>query len=540
MAAKSSTKTKKKKTKTPPVQTESTLPKTPPKDSNNNPSASTPKRTKSPGVRVVGNRIYDSKNGKTCHQCRQKTMDFVASCTHQMDNKKQCTLNVCRSCLLNRYGENAEEAVALGDWKCPRCRGICNCSFCMKKRGCGPTGMLIHTAKKNGFASVSNLLNMNGTAGTKKSEGRKKRKASEKETTDEPKRKRSKEDDVKNEMKEDDVENEVKEEDGDVNELNEEDDDKNEVNDEDNGENEVKGEEDGENEDEKDIEDDEKVEIELPEGTELTNVDGIDMPSGDIGHALQLLEFCETFGEVLELKKGEPEILLRELNCANTNKRREVLIVKFHVRLLSIIEEDLGKKYSGKSWLEDFKECISESMYTLKDSLLEWFNDGYDEMNFSKKLRLLNFLCDETLETAKLRLWIEEQNLVEKKKIKEKLIANREKEKNMKKKVQDEVAKAILSRSGIPLSLAEHNKLISKVKAETAQTLANSLELREVPHQSFVVRSEPILLDRKGCKLWRLRCHADTIGILVQDSCYGDEITSDENWFTYNDQEKEL
>lgn len=26
------------------------------------------KRAKCPGVRVVGNRIYDSENGKTCHQ----------------------------------------------------------------------------------------------------------------------------------------------------------------------------------------------------------------------------------------------------------------------------------------------------------------------------------------------------------------------------------------------------------------------------------------------------------------------------------------
>lgn len=47
----------------------------------------------------------------------------------------------------------------------------------------------------------------------------------------------------------------------------------------------------------------------------------------------------------------------------------------------------------------------------------------------------------------------------------------------MKKKVQDEVAKAIL-RNGIPLSIAEQKELISKVKAETAQTLANSLEMR--------------------------------------------------------------
>lgn len=48
----------------------------------------------------------------------------------------------------------------------------------------------------------------------------------------------------------------------------------------------------------------------------------------------------------------------------------------------------------------------------------------------------------------------------------------------MKKKVQDEVAKAILSRNGIPLSISEQIDLVSKIKAETAQTLANSLEMR--------------------------------------------------------------
>lgn len=32
------------------------------------PSSPPRKRTKSPGVRVVGGRIYDSENGKTCHQ----------------------------------------------------------------------------------------------------------------------------------------------------------------------------------------------------------------------------------------------------------------------------------------------------------------------------------------------------------------------------------------------------------------------------------------------------------------------------------------
>ncbi|KAI3820959.1 hypothetical protein L1987_08515 [Smallanthus sonchifolius] len=501
MAANRTTTKKKKRSKTPPVQTESTHLQTPQKHQLN-PSSSTPKRTKSPGVRVIGNRIYDSKNGKTCHQCRQKTMDFVVTCTNQSDNKKQCPLNVCQTCLLNRYGENAEEAAASGDWKCPRCRGICNCSSCMKKRGCGPTGILIHTAKKNGFASVSNLLNMNGSTVTKavKCGARKKRSASDEVTGDEPERKLMKEDGEREFCQED----------------------KNTI---------------------EDTSEDHNVELQLPQGTELTNLAGIDLPSGDIGHALQLLEFCETFGEVLQLKTGEPEILLSELARADAHKTHESLIVQFHTRLLSLIEYDLGKKYSGKSWVEAFEKCVSESQYPSKESLLECFNlqpNRYVELNFSKKLRLLNFLCDEALGTVKLRLWIEERNVEEKKKAKEKLIANREKEKNMKKKVQDEVAKTIISQNGIPLSIAEQKDLVSKVKAETAQTLANSMEMREVPRESYVVRSEPILLDINGCKLWKLRSHYDKIGILLQDSCYGDVITSDEKWFAYNDQEKAL
>ncbi|KAJ7975716.1 Zinc-finger domain of monoamine-oxidase A repressor R1 protein [Quillaja saponaria] len=119
------------------------------------------KRTNRSEIKVVGNRIYDSVNGKTCHQCRQKTMDFVASCKNQKLDKP-CTIKFCHKCLMNRYGEKADTVDLVNDWKCPKCRGICNCSFCMKKRGYKPTGQLVRTAKASGFSSVSEFMDVRG------------------------------------------------------------------------------------------------------------------------------------------------------------------------------------------------------------------------------------------------------------------------------------------------------------------------------------------------------------------------------------------
>nr|GEV20219.1 zinc-finger domain of monoamine-oxidase A repressor R1 [Tanacetum cinerariifolium] len=471
----------KSKTKKETSQSESTLPKIP------------KKRNKSPGVRCIGGRIYDSENGKTCHQCRQKTLDMCVGCTNVMANKKKCTLHWCKACLFNRYTEIAEEAVELGNWICPRCRDKCNCSFCMKKRGLLPTGVLVRTVKGQELASVSN----GGTL--------KQRRASEKETEDEPTQKRIKE--------------------------------------EADGESEATKEVDGESEEEKKLTEDDDVAIQLPQGTELTNLAGIDIPSGDTGNALQLLEFCETFGEVLELQKGQPEIILRELTSVSAQNGSEPLIIQFHVQLLSLIDEDMVKKYPGELWVEGFKECIAESDCPSKESLLELFKlqpHGYDKLNFSKRLRLLNFLCDEALGTVNMRSWLDDRNEEEKKKMREKVIANREKEKNLKKKVQDEVAKAILSRDGVPLSIAKQIDLVTKIKAETAITVAKSLEMRDVPHESHVLSLEPVLTDKNGCKLWKLKSQIDKIGVLVQDSCYGDTVTCEEKWFAYSDQEKTL
>jgi hypothetical protein len=114
------------------------------------------KRNNDPGVRHVGGRIYDSENGTTCHQCRQKTLEVKAPC-----KSGTCRLYWCPRCLSNRYDEAVDTVRLLPKWSCPKCRKICNCSSCRKKQGLQATGILAKIAKSAGFGSVSQLLEKN-------------------------------------------------------------------------------------------------------------------------------------------------------------------------------------------------------------------------------------------------------------------------------------------------------------------------------------------------------------------------------------------
>ncbi|KAJ3080971.1 hypothetical protein HDU99_006918 [Rhizoclosmatium hyalinum] len=125
-----------------------------------------------------GGRIYDSVNGTSCHQCRQKTLDPKVKCTNIItyrapdgtETKSQCTLMMDNLCLEGRYGESVDVERAKGTWVCPKCRGICNCSFCMAKRGKQPTGQLKNTAIQLGYKSVSDMLAATGKLGVKRKE----------------------------------------------------------------------------------------------------------------------------------------------------------------------------------------------------------------------------------------------------------------------------------------------------------------------------------------------------------------------------------
>lgn len=104
----------------------------------------------------VSEKKYDSYCGTTCHQCRQKTSDMKTIC--RSESCFGVRGQFCGPCLRNRYGEDAITALKNPNWVCPPCRGICNCSFCRKKKGRSCTGIMIHQAREMGYTNVSDYL----------------------------------------------------------------------------------------------------------------------------------------------------------------------------------------------------------------------------------------------------------------------------------------------------------------------------------------------------------------------------------------------
>ncbi|XP_010472348.1 PREDICTED: uncharacterized protein LOC104751988 [Camelina sativa] len=101
-----------------------------------------------------GKRIYDPFKGKTCHQCRQKTMGHRTQCS-------ECNMvqgQFCGDCLFMRYGEHVLEALENANWTCPVCRGICNCSLCRNNKGWVPTGPIYRRIAALGYKSVAHYL----------------------------------------------------------------------------------------------------------------------------------------------------------------------------------------------------------------------------------------------------------------------------------------------------------------------------------------------------------------------------------------------
>ncbi|ONK66655.1 uncharacterized protein A4U43_C06F10610 [Asparagus officinalis] len=566
-------------------------------------SPSKKKRTKDPGVRVKGGRIYDSENGKTCHQCRQKTRDFAAFCK-KLKNDKPCTLTFCHKCLLNRYGEKADEVAKLKNWICPRCRGVCNCSFCMKRKGCQPTGILSHTAKATGFNSVHELLHTEGAGdiaarvaelnatpkksplSNKGSPALKRNRDKENQRVEQNQVKPSKDGPEKKKAAkrlkcgEDETQMPVSADSGIIEsrptksyKLKKDANDKeHKFSEADKMKHSSKNNDMGASQDKETVDDaktkslpkvqklkklaikdqkePKKEEIVLPLGSHFTEIAGIELPDKDIGAALQFLEFCNAFSEVLHIKKGQPENVLLDLNGARVKRNRVLTAhVDFNIKLLSLIEKDVKK--DGDAWVQTLKRCIEESECKFEGfplNVLDTGLSGYENLESSQKLKMLNFLCDEVLGTEELRNWIDEVAAKfddGKKEYKEKVFVAKQKEKLLKQKVKDETAKAVLSaRGGNPLSLAEFDSLLSKLRAEVEKVrtkVRESIELVPKKNQRFdAVRTDYLIRGNTGQVFWKLIGYNRRSNIILQDIGNVDSFTPYDKWFFYDEEQEKV
>ncbi|XP_050906505.1 uncharacterized protein LOC127120140 isoform X2 [Lathyrus oleraceus] len=446
---------------------------------------------------------------------------------------------------------------------CPKCKGICNCSFCMKKRGQQPTGLLAHTAKKSGFNSVSDMLRKKASEGSElnsaavllKEDATLKKELvlglsgePEKENTlgkinalkdGDKKSKKVKRENLKeisNGSSVDDVCQSKKSKKAKLCNGN----DKMETNVE---------------------EDHEKLkeEIPLPMGTEITKILDIELAPEDVGNALQFLEFCRVFGKALDVNKGEAVAVLRALiRKQNLRRGQNTLVVEFQIKLLTFIVSDseiesspLTASSGKNSWLKVLEELITESDLILKEFPLDWLSkgiSGYYDLDLSKKLILLNFICDEALGTMKLRSYIDDQNekfAEEKKAAKAKVTEAKGKEKSLKQKLQDEMAKAIVS-NGANLSISEHDALLATIKSEAAKAHTELIEAQgTVPKGNQccdAVRIEHQYMDNSCKSFWKLRSCDDEYAFLLQDIKIDngeDAAKVDEKWFAYGAEQKD-
>lgn len=561
------------------------------------------KRKSDPGVRVIGGRIYDSSNGRCCHQCRQKTMDFVASCK-AMKKEKQCPISYCHKCLLNRYGEKAEEVGALVDWRCPKCRGICNCSFCRKKRGQSPTGILTHKAKASGLSSVSELLEVEGhdTFSYQKKKPKLENvsngdvvpkdsnKALNKIKTGFPKAKLedafvedvvAKEDNkatgkikkVVNKTKtgfpkakQEDISNEdvAKENNKGAGKI------KKALNKTKNGFPKAKPEdasiEDVAKENNKAAgkikktkatnkvkEEEIQIEAKLPNGTSLTNVSGIDIPTEETGNVLQFLEFCSAFGKALDLKQGHAKSIVAAVFGSGRNTRRQQYcsVIPMMIQLMKLISHDrdmsLSLSATDSTWFSSLGECLLQSGVMSDVFRPETFKSGvseYKKMDASTRLKLLNFLCDESLCTLKMRNFIEEQSKesdTKEREAKEKAAAAKEKEKQLRQKMQGDLVKAHMEKNGAPLSIEDHHKVLAQIKAEAKEAYGEMLKATSRKRQRCdAVRTDPILLNDDGLALWKLKCFEEEPKFLLQDvGGTFDDLSPHEKWLAFKPEQKQ-
>jgi hypothetical protein len=297
-----------------------------------------------------------------------------------------------------------------------------------------------------------------------------------------------------------------------------------------------------------------QLEAQLPEGISLTCVSRIDIPTEEAGNVCQLFEFCSAFGKALALKEGHAETIVRELFICGRNTRRQQYcsITQMMIQLLDLISKDremsLSLSATDSSWFTAIGEILSKSEVLSDELPLETFVGGvaaYEKMNASRKLKLLNFLCDESLSTWAMRNYINSQTEEcgeRKKEAKQKAAAAKQKEKQLKQKMQGEVAKSIMEKNGAPLSIEEHNSIVSQIRDEAKEAHEEMMEAKGMKSKMTLIcdarRTEPIMLDDNGFVLWKLKCFEEEQFFLLQDLGTFDDLCPHERWLAFKPEQK--
>ncbi|XP_023645947.1 uncharacterized protein LOC17899154 isoform X2 [Capsella rubella] len=267
---------------------------------------------------------------------------------------------------------------------------------------------------------------------------------------------------------------------------------------------------------------DSQLKAQLPQATRLTCVLGIDIPTIEAANICQLFEFCSAFGKVLGLKEGQAETVVSELFVCGRNTRSNQCcsIIEMMIQLLDLISQDREMSWtlsaSDSSWFTAIGEIVLESQVLRDDEFPpETFEAGvaeYEKMDASRKLKLLIFLCDELLSTQPIREYIKSQTKEceqHNKEAKEKAATAKKKEKQLKQKMQGDVAKAIMEKNGAPFSIEEHNLIISQIRAEANEAHKEMMEAKAI-RICHARRTEPIMKDDdNGLVLWKLKCYEE-------------------------------
>ncbi|CAH2046564.1 unnamed protein product [Thlaspi arvense] len=425
---------------------------------------------------------------KACHQCRQ-IRNVYGHCVTKKKSRT-CPFMLCPPCLKNRYGEDVEEVVVNTNWLCPRCRGLCNCSGCRRKNGLDPTGPLVGTAKKSGFNDVSKYLEKSEDADKHVYKTMAKMAIASPESLGQ---------EIYVEKNRAIVEK--------------------------------------------------KEEVKLPQGIESIVVSGIDLPPEHTGSVLQFLEFCSTFGKVLNLREGQAESIVHEvLSGKNTREIFLSTLTEIIIQLLAVIVKDTGNKSMNlrEFWINAIGDCLAKSVVKLDGLTPEMFKDSihpYEELNTSQRLKLLNFLCDEALGTTVMRSCIENPEYAERKKEAKKMVkAAKYKEEQLLKKKKDELARGQLENNGILLRVDQRLGILRKMEAETEDVIGelhNALEFQKNLGYDDPLRTNPVQRYENGLVLWKLKSYKEEKpNILLQDLGSSGEVSPQEKWFAFTPEQK--